>query len=111
VTIDGFTIRNGWNQSYVGAGLDIRWSVGVVLRDLVVTDNQLTQHCSAEFIPAGCTLQFPEPFLEGFKMTEVREEPTQLPRTVSSGGRWAGLWVALPVLGVLILWRARRRSG
>jgi len=57
------------------------------------------------------TLQFPEPFLEGFKMTEVREEPTQLPRTVSSGGRWAGLWVALPVLGVLILWRARRRSG
>ena len=55
-------------------------------------------------------LQFPEPFLEGFKMTEVREEPTSYPRAASIAGKWDGLWVALPVLGVLILWRARRRG-
>ena len=53
-------------------------------------------------------LQFPEPFLEGLKMTEVREEPMRLPRAVSNGGKWDGLWVALPILGVLILWRVRR---
>jgi len=55
-------------------------------------------------------LQFPEPFLEGFKMTEVREEPASFPRAVARGGRWHGLWVTLPVLGVLILWRSRRRG-
>jgi len=55
-------------------------------------------------------LQFPKPFLEGFRMTEVREAATQVPRVVSGGGRWDGLWVALPVLGVLFLWRARRSA-
>ena len=55
-------------------------------------------------------LQFPEPFLEGFRMTEMREEPAPFPRAAASGGKWDGLWVALPVLGVLILWRARRNG-
>ena len=55
-------------------------------------------------------MQFPEPFLEGFKMTEVREEPTPSAHVAWSASQWDGLWVALPVLGVLIFWRARRRG-
>ena len=51
--------------------------------------------------------------IEGYRMEESAEAAELLPATPSSGsddGVWTPLWVGVPVLGLLALWRWRRRG-
>ncbi len=53
----------------------------------------------------------PVPSLEGYRMERVpSREPTSVSRpAIGAQGDWDGLWVTVPVLGFLIIWRIRRR--
>jgi cobaltochelatase CobN len=53
------------------------------------------------------------PRLEGFVMNESRTPapPTsEVLTTGGGGGRWGGLWVGLPILGFLLVWRLGRKK-
>jgi cobaltochelatase CobN len=51
--------------------------------------------------------------LEGYRMDERRETtpaPTA-PRQTAGAGPWDAVWVGMPVVGLLLVWRLRRRRG
>ncbi|MDE2907356.1 MAG: hypothetical protein OXQ28_14875, partial [Acidobacteriota bacterium] len=51
--------------------------------------------------------------IEGFRMEESADASEPLPVPSASGaddGAWAPLWVGAPVLGLLAIWRWRRRG-
>jgi cobaltochelatase CobN len=88
-------------------GIDIRTAADQ-LREFVRM-NELPQVTASEPEPETPPLADAPP-LEGFRMTETRQSAPAPESTVRSvgGGNWDGLWVGLPVLGLLVAWRWRR---
>ena len=48
--------------------------------------------------------------LEGYRMEVTKQESERRRPSLRIGGPWTALWIAIPLLGILLWWRARSRG-
>jgi cobalamin biosynthesis Mg chelatase CobN len=92
-------------------GVDIRAAAGEV-RDFVRMNERLDLSEVEPPDVADPASSAPPP-LTGYRMERVpSSEPSPSPQpALGAQGDWDGLWVTVPVLGFLLIWRVRRRTS